>query len=174
MAFKMNRLVALLNRVRAESEWNWLTESQLHATRQLRDLLRVHDAVNLFGRRGVGKTFLAWQWVKNWHQLGFGRIAHFSLLKQLVPTQTARVAIVDNLSAKRDAIREALRQCRAAGYHRIVLITISPADDQLPRVRLDLMESEMAEIAERLRALGFPPYTDEPRSLWELVIPMET
>ncbi|WKU14961.1 hypothetical protein Q2T83_11510 [Fervidibacter sacchari] len=33
----MNRFVALLNRIRKEADWGWLTESQREASEQLRD-----------------------------------------------------------------------------------------------------------------------------------------
>lgn len=35
--WEMNRFVALLNRIRKEADWGWLTESQREASEQLRD-----------------------------------------------------------------------------------------------------------------------------------------
>jgi hypothetical protein len=58
----MNRFVALLNKIRREADWGWLTESQRQASEQLRDFLNINDVANLFSFHGVGKTFLAWVW----------------------------------------------------------------------------------------------------------------
>ncbi len=168
----MNRLVALLNRLRAEAKWSWLTESQRVASEQLIDFFRVNDAVNLFGAHGVGKTFLAWVWCKEWQRFGFGRIAYFPFASLIAPKGNCRLAIVDNLLSHRDVIRDAIRRSRICGYERVLLITVHAAADQLPKVRLDLTEADIEQISERLRRLGSPPYTDQPRNLWELVVPM--
>ena len=47
-----------------------LTESQGAASEQLVDFLRISDVANLFGAHGVGKTFLAWVWLKEWQRFG--------------------------------------------------------------------------------------------------------
>jgi len=168
----VNRYVALLNKLRAEAKWDWLSGSQRAASEQLWDFLRSNDAVNLFGIHGSGKTFLAWVWFKEWERLGFGRIAYFPFPSLIAPQERCRFAIVDNLLSQRDAVRDAVRKCRFCGYERVLLITVPAAADQLPKVRLDLTESDMEQIAERLRRLGFPPYTDQPKNLWELVVPI--
>lgn len=167
----MNRLVALLNRLRFEANWAWLTASQQAASQQLAEFFRINDAINLFGEHGVGKTFLAWVWHKEWQRLGFGRIAYFPFPSLIAPDERCRFAIVDNLLSYRDVIRDAIRRCRLCGYERVLLITVHAAADQMPKVRLDLSESDMEQISERLRRLGYPPYTDRPRHLWELVVP---
>ncbi|MCS7186063.1 MAG: hypothetical protein N3B10_13775 [Armatimonadetes bacterium] len=168
----MNRLVSLLNRLRSEARWEWLSESQKSVSKQLLDFLRVNDTVNLYGTHGVGKTFLAWVWLREWQRFGFGRIAYFPFASLITPNERCRFAIVDNLPSYREGIRDAIRQCRICGYERILLITVHAAADQLPKVRLDLTEADIEQISERLRRLGFPPYSDQPKNLWELVVPI--
>ncbi|MFN3421650.1 MAG: hypothetical protein ACK40X_08005 [Armatimonadota bacterium] len=167
----MNRLVALLNRLRYEMRWDWLTPSQLAASEQLLDFLRVNDVANLFGAHGVGKTFLAWVWHKEWQRFGFGRIAYFPFASLITPNENCRFAIVDNLLSHLDVTRNAIRQCRLCGYERVLLITVHAAADQLPKVRLDLTEVDKEQVIERLRRLGYPPFTEQPRDLWECVVP---
>lgn len=169
----MNRHVALLNRLRAEARWDWLTGSQRLASEQLLDFLRVSDVANLFGAHGVGKTFLAWIWRKEWQRFGFGRIAYFPFASLISPNERCRFAIVDNLLSHRDVIRDALRRCRLCGFERVLLISVHAADDQMPKVRLDLTNEDIEQISERLRSLGYPPLADQPRNLWELVVPFE-
>ncbi|MFN4180045.1 MAG: hypothetical protein ACK4I8_07005 [Armatimonadota bacterium] len=167
----MNRLVALLNRLRYEMRWDWLTPSQLAASEQLMDFFRINDVANLFGAHGVGKTFLAWVWHKEWKRLGFGRIAYFPFASPITPNENCRFAIIDNLLSRREVIRDAIRQCRLCGYERVLLITVHAAADQLPKVRLDLTEADKEQVVERLRRLGYPPFTEQPRNLWECVVP---
>ncbi len=169
----MNRHVALLNRLRAEAKWDWLAESQRLASEQLAHFFRINDVANLFGAHGVGKTFLAWVWLKEWQRFGFGRIAYFPSVKLIATVELHRLAIVDNLPSHRDAIRGALRKCRLCGFDRVLLITVHAADDQIPKVRLNLTERDIMQVTENLRRLGYPPLTDEPRNLWELVVPFE-
>lgn len=155
------------------TKWDWLTESQGSASEQLVDFLRISDVANLFGAHGVGKTFFAWVWLKEWQRFGFGRIAYFPSAKLISPVELHRFVIVDNVSSHRDAIRDALRKCRLCGFDRVLLITVYAADDQTPKVRLNLTERDIMQVAENLRRLGYPPLTDEPRNLWELVVPFE-
>jgi hypothetical protein len=168
----MNRFVALLNKIRREADWGWLTESQRKASEQLRDFLNINDVANLFGFHGVGKTFLAWVWQKEWQRLGFGRIAYFPFPSHIAPDERCRLAIVDNLLSHRQILRDALRQCRLCGFERVVLITVYAADDQMPKVSLGLTEEDVVWVAERLRRLGYPPYRNEAPNLWELVVPL--
>ncbi len=135
------------------------------------DLLRVNGVANLFGAHGVGKTFLAWVWHKEWQRFGFGLIAYFPLASLITPNERCRFAIVDNLLSHRDFIRDAIRQCRLCGYERILLITAHAAADQLPKVRLDLTDADKEQVIERLRRLGYPPFAEQPRDLWECVVP---
>jgi len=170
---EMNRFVALLNKIRREADWGWLTESQREASEQLRDFLNINDVANLFGFHGVGKTFLAWVWQKEWKRFGFGRIAYFPSVRFIAPVELHRFAIVDNLPSDRTSVRDALRKCRFCGFQRVILITTHAADDQVPKVRLNLTEQDTKQVAEQLRQLGYPPLTDEPRNLWELVVPFD-
>ncbi len=168
----VNYMVALLNRLRHELRWQWLTPSQRVASEQLVDFLRIHDVANLFGEHGVGKTFLAWVWHKEWQWLGFGRIAYFPFPSQIAPVEGRRFAIVDNLPSHREAVRDALRQSRLCGFQQTLLITVHAADDQMPKVRLALTEEDVTQVANLLQSLGYPPYADQPRNLWELVVPL--
>lgn len=144
------------------------------ASEQLIGFFRINDAVNLFGPHGVGKTFLAWVWCREWQRFGFGRIAYFPFASHIAPNERCRFAIVDNLLSHREVIRDAIRQSRMCGYERVLLITVHAAADQLPKVRLDLTGTDIERISERLRQLGFPPYTDQPQNLWDLVVPTPT
>lgn len=56
----MNRFVEILNRIRQNANASWLTPSQQTACNLLCERLKFLDEVNLWGRHGVGKTFVGW------------------------------------------------------------------------------------------------------------------
>jgi len=136
----MSRFVDTLNRIRQNIKAEWMTPSQQAAYDVLRERLRFLDEVNLWGRPGVGKTFLGWVL----HIQGLA--IYMPLLARVeeeyslpLPRMTI---VVDNLGWHRREIRQALHLCRIKGYEKVVLITSEPAQEQMAIVELQLTEED--------------------------------
>jgi hypothetical protein len=54
----------VINYIKNNHNKEWLTGSQNDCYGRLKELLEYNDVVNLYGPSGVGKTFLAWLFVK--------------------------------------------------------------------------------------------------------------
>lgn len=64
----MSQFVRRLNQIKSNRIPEWLTPSQQEAFFKVKTALRTPSTVNLFGRVGVGKTFLGWTLA---HELNF-------------------------------------------------------------------------------------------------------
>ncbi len=162
----MNRFVDILNRIRQNANTNWLTPSQQAAHSLICERLEFLDEVNLWGRHGVGKTFVAWLFYKQ------GLAVYAPRMEDVEPASLLRVIVVDNLDWRRLSAREALHHCRNLGYNKIVLITIEPVQEQIAAVELRLTEEDIAKAIANLHSIGIAPYNDAPKSLWDLVSPL--
>jgi len=165
----MSRFVDILNRIRERASLSWLTSSQRASYELLRERMKFLDEVNLCGRHGVGKTFIAWLLNKQ------GLVAYVPRLEQVGQTQAGVSGwiVVDNLGWRREEVRKALHACRMQGYEKVVLLTTDPVQDQIAAVELQLTSEDMAHVGNNLRGIGVEPYGVSPRSLWDLVIPVD-
>lgn len=162
----MNRYVDILNRIRQNGDLNWLTPNQRQAYNLVRERLEFLDEVNLWGGRGVGKTFVAWQLYKQ------GIAVYAPRLEDVEPANLLRVVVVDNSDWRRSAVRAAMHLCRVQGYDKIVLITAEPVQEHIAATELRLTEEDIAKVTENLRTIGAVPHADAPRNLWETVNPL--
>lgn len=163
----MNRYVDILNRIRQSANLHWLTPAQQEAYQLVRERLKFLDEVNLWGEHGVGKTFLGWVLCKD-------RLAVYAARPEDVkPALLVPTVVVDNLGWRRTEVREVLRYCRSMGYNKVVLITTEPVQEQMSVVKLALTERDVNRVVANLRSIGVIPYRDAPRSLWELVSPVD-
>jgi len=163
----MNRFVDILNRIRQHANPDWLTSSQQIAWNLLSERLNFLDEVNLWGRHGVGKTFVGWMLQAQ------GLAVYAPRLEEVEEKPLQRTIIIDNAGWRRWEVREALRYCRSQGYEKVVLVTTEPVQDQLSTVELRLTTEDLEKVVANLRSIGVAPYSDAPRSLWDLVSPME-
>jgi len=165
----MNRFVDILNRIRQNANLSWLTPSQQRAYNLLRERLKFLDEINLWGGRGVGKTFLGWTLWKQEEAVYVPRKEEIGCV-QISPLR--RFIVVDNVNWRREIVREVLHLCRLQGYDKIILITTEPVQEQMATVELVLTSDDIGRVIDNLRSIGVAPYDDEPRHLWDLVSPL--
>lgn len=165
----MNRFVDILNRIRENAHAGWLSPTQQIAHNLLRERLNFLDEINLWGKRGVGKTFVGWVWRSQ------GLAVYAPHLEEVGQEQTPplrHTIFVDNLGWQRARVRDALHHCRSLGYEKIVLITTEPVQEQMSTVELSLTSADIERVKHNLRGIGVVPYCDVPRDLWDLVSPL--
>ncbi len=165
----MNRYIDALNRIRQNFRLEWLTPSQQVAYNVLRDNLSFLDEVNLWGARGVGKTFIGWV-------VAAQGLAIYKPCPEAVGQEESlplqRIIVVDNSGWRRSEVRATLHRCRICGYDKIVLITTECVQEQMASVPLKLTDADIERVLSNLRSIGIAPYEDQPRNLWDLISPI--
>lgn len=132
----MSLYIEVTNRIKEHFSAQWLTPSQLRVYEQLRMfLVPPFRVVNIFGKEGVGKTFLGWVLGKD----GIG---------EYVPSPAElsggfSTYIVDNCKHGRSFVRGLRNILQAKGIERVILLTRYPADDSVPRLELDLTPDDI-------------------------------
>ena len=131
----------------------------------LREQLRAPGMVNLCGRGGVGKTFLAWTLAD---ELGYTYLPHSSRLRRNEGLQSTGI-VLDNCLPTRQAHRDALRILQFRDVHHAVMITRETVSDYIHYVELRLTPGDQAKVRGNLASLGLFPELDEAPNLWWLV-----
>jgi len=162
----MNQFVNILNRIRQKADESWLTLSQQMAKEEIIKKLKFLDEVNLWGSHGAGKTFLGWiMWKQN--------LVDYSASREYVVSSGSRIIVVDNSSWKRRDVLETLHHYRVRGYDKVLFITTEPVQHSIATVELKLKLEDLKKASSNLHSIGVPPYANNPKSLWDLVIPAE-
>ncbi len=162
----MNRYIDILNHIRKAADHSWLTPGQEEAYKQLMERWKFLDEVNLWGEPGSGKTFIGWVL----HKQSFANYA--PALKEVPRSSSFSKIIVDNCSWYRRDIRETLSYCRSLGYHKVVLITSEPAQDQIASIQVRLFPQDLEKAAQNLQSVCKITSVYISHTLWDLVSPL--
>lgn len=156
-----------LNRIKANRRFEWLTTSQQEAFTAVTKNLQIPNTVNLFGREGTGKTFLAWMLAD---KLDYTYLVHPSRLEQLDHSETVGV-ILDNCESSRLAHREILKTMRFQQIHHAIFITHKMISDYTHYVELKLTPIDQEQVQQNLASLGMVTAVSQQSSLWHMVNP---
>ncbi len=164
----MSEFIRRLNAIKTRWDPAWLTPSQQQCLIELQAALRVPGSVNLFGKHGVGKTFLAWVLARESDLIYF---PHLALLEQAENTNADGV-IIDNCLPGRIEHREVLKLLRFRGIKRSILITTELIHDYTYQSELILTPADLQKVRDNLETVGI--YVDafaEGWDLWRLLNP---
>lgn len=162
----MNDLTRRLNQIKNNRVEAWLTPSQGECLAALRRLLRLPQTVNLCGKIGVGKTFLAWQLADS---LNFSYFATPRSFERASAIPVPRV-IIDNCTHSRVFHREALRLVRYRNITHTVFISRESIQDYTTLVELLLTPQDLETVSKNLLTQGISGSLQAP-NLWYLVNP---
>jgi hypothetical protein len=141
----VSRMLALLNRIKAEASRNFLTGSQLTALEEIERLWRFPERVNLWGPPGCGKTMVGW-------------VVGQSLIASAYPSPRAfrersqhseHRVVVDNVSYDQTALRAMLAEMQLKNIRTALLITRQPNRLGLPTVALPVPTTEDIDVLYR-------------------------
>lgn len=163
----MSDFIRNLNRIKTKRGFEWLTTSQQEAFTAVSKVLQIPQTVNLFGREGVGKTFLAWMLAD---KLGYTYLVHPSRLAQLDQVETAGI-ILDNCESSRQAHREMLKTVRFQQVNRAIFITQQMISDYTHYVELKLTPVDQEQVQQNLASLGMVTAVSQQSNLWYMVNP---
>lgn len=172
-------LFTILSKIWAKADYEWLTDSQKMALKELKNYLEIHRTVNLFGPVGSGKTFLMWIFTKkypDWKYLP-------CIPKEDYDEFSDHNLIIDNFyPATREKYRKILYIAEMYQYKKLILITERPISDTIPMVKLETNTLEdikkvLSNIltivpSEVSSDLGYHMKDTSPYNLWKIVNPL--
>lgn len=162
----MSQFVHRLNQIKSNRTPEWLTPSQLEVFFKVKTALCVPSTINLFGRTGVGKTFLGWALA---YELNFFYLPDPALVKTITSNQYSGI-ILDNCRADRQTHRELLKILQFQNINKAMFISRQMIKDYTQFVELNLTDSDILAVRENLTDVGMLPLTeDDVPNLWYLV-----
>lgn len=162
----MSELIRILNSIKINRTGAWLTPSQRNVQAAIKELLRVPQTINLCGRAGSGKTFLAWHLAD---ELGYVYLPHPDHLVY-AESLVSEGLIIDNCRPDRRSHRDVLRILQLNSVLRAIFITRQIIQDYTRYVELKLTFSDQSKVCENLSTVGLFREPDA-RNLWNLVNP---
>lgn len=134
----MSDFVKVLNRIKASCSKEWLTPSQEIIFEECQKLPRSYYMINIYGKSGVGKTFLCWILTKE----GLG--TYFTSYRKYIEADDATTNLVlDNCESDRIFARNLRNIGLRKNIRSIFFITNTRANDDLPSLELKLTEEDI-------------------------------
>lgn len=158
----MSEFIRTLNTIKTHWDLSWLTPSQQRCLAELQASLRVPGSINLFGKHGVGKTFLAWAVAR---ENGLIYFPHLTLFEQ-AGTVDADGVIIDNCLPGRVEHRKVLKALQLRGVRRSILITTELIHDYTHYSELTLTPEDVQKVLSNLGSVGI--YVDAIKEEWDL------
>lgn len=132
----MSVYIDILNQIKTHYALDWLTPSQRKVYDEFVAFLGPpHKVVNIYGKEGVGKTFLGWVLDKQ------GLAKYFPSLEDV--TANHSVVIIDNAAHKRDLVRGLRNTLRDKHIHQAIIISRYRAEDSIPCFQLELTDDDV-------------------------------
>lgn len=163
----MSEFIRILNAIKTHWDLSWLTDSQQQCLKELQSQLRVPRTVNLYGKQGVGKTFLAWALARG---SGLAYFPHLTLFWQVEDLDNDAV-IIDNCLSVRSRHRDVLKALDFRGVKRAVLITPTLIQDYTHYCELLLTSNDVSKVQDNLESIGISTEVTDVSSLWSMVNP---
>lgn len=141
----MSRMLALLNRIKAQASRDFLTRNQLAALEEIERLWRFPERVNLWGPTGCGKTMVGW-------------IVGRSLNANIYPSphsfrersqSNEQRVVVDNVPNGQRELRALLAEMQLKNIRTALFITKQPNRLGLPTVDLPIPTTEDIDVIYR-------------------------
>lgn len=142
----------LTNQIKTKFSAEWLTPSQKDVLDTLTKKFTAHKTINIYGRPGTGKTFLAWNLAK---VMG----ATYALDIE-APGLGARV-ILDNCKHAKHQYRTMLLTMHLKGVTKLVLITDKKIPDDITSLELSLTDADKQKFKNNLWKLCDMRFTKE-------------
>lgn len=156
--------IDVLNRIKKNFSKDWMTPSQLKAFEELQNFLSPpYRVINIFGEKGVGKTFLAWMLQKE--DIGI----YISSYDDLVSISNKKLIILDNSDNRRSFVRMIRNELYIKNIKGIILLTGYMAEDDIPCIELKLTQDDIALAKANLYRVDINVPDKDVSNLWELI-----
>lgn len=132
----MNTYIEKINEIKTKLNKDWLTVSQKRIFNQCKEFLESHNKlINLYGKEGIGKTFIGW--VLNKEKIG----KYYSTVNEIEENQ--RSIIIDNCDYNRQFARNLRNKLRLKKINHALLITRYRVEDDIPAFCLNITEDDI-------------------------------
>lgn len=132
----MSEYIEFINKVKNKSEREWLTPSQQRAFNIIKKKSSNHRIVNIFGKEGVGKTFLGWILEKE-------GVSKYFVDSESVEDPNSETITVDNFPPNRSDHRDFRRRMGLMGIRKAILITKPFAiPDDIKKIEIEFDEED--------------------------------
>lgn len=147
----MSDWLKLLAELKQRNPTEYLTPTQKVVHDKLCNSLNFPEWINLYGKHGVGKTFVAWSVAR---AIGGQHIPSPLSLENL--KYGDNILLIDNAPYQESSVRKILAKCDLLGAKAIVFITRQPVSLPMKRVELYSPNQEDIEIVLRtFERLGY-------------------
>lgn len=164
----MSAFLHRLNKIRTARTETWLTASQQIAMEQVFAQARMAPALNLYGRVGTGKTFLAWMIAE---RLDYPFVAHPHKINEWETTFPHAGVIIDNCSPERTAHRELLKELSMFNVAHAVLVSRKAIEDYIHHVQVHCTLDDFTHAQSNLASISAATLPQNALNLWALVNP---
>jgi len=138
----MRTYTQLLNELKIKADSKWLTPSQQDIFRLISDHFQTHKLINIYGKEGSGRTFLAWmlQSHQSW--------THVLDIEEW-PVNCSKI-VIDNYPSDKQAVRKIRSEIIANNSQQAIVITTKPAEDDIPQLELRLTQYDVQFVKSNL------------------------
>lgn len=154
----------LINSIKDQYTEEWLTPSQKAIYEKITTKLQAQKVINIFGDKGVGKTFLAWVIATFFY-------GHYTKDSNDLKKET--INVLDDFSYKKQDFRKLLPKIETMSIKKIVLISNKKIQDDIISLELDFKEADKIKFKNNLWKhckLEFPKEKGDMHSLIKLNI----
>lgn len=123
----------LTNRIKETFSEEWLTLSQRELYEKLVYGYKTHKVLNVYGKQGVGKTFLAWN---------LSRKMNGIYTNNLEIDVVGKIVILDNYKNSRTDIRNLFTFIQLSRIIKIIVITNAKAQDDIVSLELKFTDQD--------------------------------
>jgi hypothetical protein len=163
----MSKLLLILNKIKAQANREFLTNTQLKALVEIENLWRFPERINLWGPEGCGKTMIGWIVSKENNGIFFSNQEKFFDLEYCTNTHV----IVDNVNLYEKNFRRVIAELQIRNNKHTLIITKKPNNYGFPCVYLpEPSNDDIVVVYNNLRLLGFYSASSiSERNLWRVV-----
>jgi len=161
--------ISILNKIKKEFSYNWLTDSQIEVFERIRDYLSYPGSVTgfLYGISGSGKTFTGWMLEKEklLEYIPDGPKEKYEL------SSSIKGVVIDNIDWNRYTLRNIIKDLALSNINRYLLIgKYAPDEKLLKEFPLNLTEEDIIKVKENIKNIGFilPDNSGSTISLWNI------
>ena len=158
----MSAYIEVINRIKKNFSKEWLTPSQIQAFEELKNFLSPPQrAINIFGEKGAGKTFLGWVLQKECVGV------YIPSYEDLIGNQ--RSIILDSYSNRRKLVRKIRNDLEMKNIGNIIILTRYAAEDDIPRIEVGLTEDDIRVAKANLYRVDIKVTDNSIANMWELI-----
>jgi hypothetical protein len=138
----MSKYINILNKIKEQCTYEWLTHSQKEIFDRIATGLGAHKLINIYGDQAIGKTFMGWI---------FQKTHAFAYANDITEIPEYQLVVLDDNNRFSRSETRVLRPLFATkNIQRIILLTRRQIQDDVPSFHLILDHDDVAQVCNNL------------------------